>query len=58
MYRPREFATFLTPLRRAEPNTTYAAVSAALVANLVLFAYIVMAFREDAADKAKATKKD
>lgn len=40
-----------------EPNTTSAAVSAALVANLVVFAYIITALREDAADR-KALKKE
>ncbi|KAK9898588.1 hypothetical protein P389DRAFT_193621 [Cystobasidium minutum MCA 4210] len=40
-----------------ESNTTSAAVSAALVANLVVFAYIITALREDAA-VGKTVKKD
>lgn len=36
---------------RAEKGTTSAAISAALVANLVVFAYIVTALREDQAEQ-------
>ena len=55
---PQTSVTASDQLRgHVEPNTTSAAVSAALVANLVVFAYIIVALREDASDR-KVTKKD